>query len=279
MKKSIVIIFLVLIGAFLSYNTIVPIKYRNTCNDENLYKYRFAVYKIDINIIGDVEKEKLGGFREYLGIDKVPCLDSILKAKLFVQKKSIDSLQKAEGWRILDCGLWINKKGCLAFRSDYLLHGDSKVGLWTSRFMTRFGFNEEVNPTLKSVIDTSTFKQLSYSFYRDKNNIYQYYPMSGGGRFSNFKEVESKLDVASFRILNGYYARDKNFIYDHRNGIIADADVRTFIVLGDEPFAKDKNNYYQWDSIIENDQMQDSITKEAITRLNKLEIENPLKRQ
>ena len=103
--------------------------------------------------------------------------------------------------------------------------------------------------------------------------------MSGGGRFSNFKEVESKLDVASFRILNGYYARDKNFIYDHRNGIIADADVRTFIVLGDEPFAKDKNNYYQWDSIIENDQMQDSITKEAIRRLNKLEIENLLKRQ
>ncbi|MGV8993716.1 MAG: hypothetical protein ACOH1O_06390 [Flavobacterium sp.] len=51
---------------------------------------------------------------------------------------------------------------------------------------------------------------------------------------------------------------------------MATADVKTFKVLNDEPFAKDKNNYYQWDSIIEKEQMEDSTTKEAIRKLNKL---------
>lgn len=273
MKKFIIGLFLTLIASFCIYNILVPIKYSNSCHDENLYRYRFSVFKIDTSIIGEVEQEKLGGFSKYIGIGKVPCLDTILKAKLTIQKKSIDSLHKLHGWRLLKCGLWINKNGDIAFKSDYLLRGDTRVGLTASRFMTKFGFDEETNPTLKSVIDTATFKQLTYSFYRDKNNIYQYYGTSGGGRFSNFKEVEPKLDVVTFKILNDNYARDKNFVYDGRQGLMADADVKTFIVLKDEPFAKDKNNYYQWDGIIEKEEQQDSTVKQAIKKLNKLKNE------
>ncbi len=270
MKKFLSTIFLLLVASFFTYNSFIPIKFSNSCNDRNLYRYRFAVYKIDTNIVSEIEKEKLGGFTEFLGIGKVECFDTLLKVKLTAQKKSIDSLHKLQGWRALNCGLWINKKGDIAFKSDYLLRGDARVGLTASRFMTRFDFDEELNSTLKSVIDTATFKQLTYSFYRDKNNIYQYYPMSGGGRFSNFKEVEPKVDVETFKVLNEYYAVDKNFVYDGRQGLMATADVKTFIVLNDEPFAKDKNNYYQWDSVIEKEQMQDSTTKEAIRKLNKL---------
>ncbi len=242
-----------------------------------MFNYRFAVYKIDTNIIGDVEKEKLGGFAKYLGVEKVECLDTILKAKLAADKKSIDSLHKLQGWRLLDCGLWINTKGDIGFKIDYLLRGDSKLSLWTSRFLTNFGFGEPENPSLKSIIDTATFKQLTSSFYCDKSNIYQHYGMLGGGWFSNFKEVEPKVNVATFTALNGYYAKDKKYIYDARNGIITEADVKTFIALRDEPFAKDKNNYYQWNEIIEKEQLQDSAVKEAIKKLNKLANENQLK--
>ncbi len=270
MKKSLSTIFLLLVASFFAYNSFIPIKFSNSCNDRNLYRYRFAVYKIDTNIVSEIEKEKLGGFTKFLGIDKVECFDTLLKVKLTAQKQSIDSLHKLQGWRVLNCGLWINKKGDIAFKTDYPLRGDSRVDIWTSRFMTKFDFGESENPTLKSVVDTATFKQLTHSFYRDKNNIYQYYPMSGGGRFSNFKEVEPKVDVATFKVLNEYYAVDKNFVYDGRQGLMATADVKTFKVLKDEPFAKDKNNYYQWDSIIEKEQMEDSTTKEAIRKLNNL---------
>ncbi|MEO5911612.1 MAG: hypothetical protein ABIP95_12035 [Pelobium sp.] len=277
MNKLIILLFLALIPSFCIYNSFIPIKYSNSCNDENLFRYRFGVYKIKANMLDSLEREKLGGFSKYLGIDKVPCLDTILKAKLTAQKKSIDSLHNLQGWRSLNCGLWINKKGDIAFKSDYLLRGDTRVGLTASRFMTHFGFDEEINPTLKSVIDTATFKQLTYSFYRDKNNIYQYYPMSGGGRFSDFKEVEPKLDVATFKVLNDNYAMDENFVYDGRQGLMANADVKTFIVLNDEPFAKDKTNYYQWDGIIEKEEQKDSSVKEAIKKLNTLKNEKPSK--
>lgn len=277
MKKLIIGFSLTIMVSICMYNSFIPIQYNNSCKDENLFRYRFGIYKIETNIVDSLEQEKLGGFSTYLGIGEVPCLDTMLKAKLTAQKKSIDSLQKLQGWRLLKCGLWVNKNGDIAFKSDYLLRGDTGVGLTASRFMTRFGFDEEINPTLKSVIDTATFKQLNYSFYRDKNNIYQYYPMSGGGRFSDFKEVEPKLDVPTFTALNDNYARDKNFVYDNRKGMIETADVKTFIVLKDEPFAKDKNNYYQWDGIIEKEEQQDSTVKEAIKKLNKLEDEKPSK--
>ena len=270
MKKNLTIFFLLIIAVVFAYNIFIPIKYSNSCNDRNLYRYRFAVYKIDTNIVNEIKKEKFGGFANFLGIREVECFDTLLKVKLTAQKKSIDSLHKLQGWRILNCGLWINKKGDLAFKTDYPLRGDSKLEVWSSRFMTNFGYGEEENATLKSVIDTATFRQLTYSFYRDKNNIYEHYDMLGGGWFANFKDVEPKVDVATFRMLNGYYARDANFIYDGRNGIISNTDVKTFIVLKDEPFAKDKNNYYQWDSIIEKEQMKDSTTKEAIRKLNNL---------
>ena len=180
-------------------------------------------------------------------------------------------MHKVQGWRLLNCGLWINKKGDIAFKVDYLLRGDSRVDVWTNRFMTNFGFRKSENPTLKSVVDIATFRKLTYSFYRDKNNIYQHFAMLGGGWFSNFKEVEPKVDVATFKVLNEYYAVDKNFVYDGRQALMKTADVKTFIVLKDEPFAKDKNNYYQWDSIIEKEQMQDSTTKEAFRKLDKLD--------
>lgn len=271
MKKVLTIVFLLLIASFFAYSYFIPIKFSNSCNDRNLYRYRFAVYKIDTNIVSEIEKEKLGGFTKFLGIGKVECSDTILKMKLTVQKKTIDSLHKVQGWRLLNCGLWINKKGDIAFKVNYPLRGDSRVDVWTNRFMTNFGFGESENPTLKSVVDTATFRQLTYSFYRDKNNIYQHFAMLGGGWFSNFKEVEPKVDVATFKVLNEYYAVDKNFVYDSRQALMETADVKTFIVLKDEPFAKDKNNYYQWDSIIEKEQMQDSTTKEAFRKLDKLD--------
>lgn len=120
-----------------------------------------------------------------------------------------------------------------------------RTGYW---YYTHFDFNDTI--ALNTVIDTASFRQLNGSFYKDKNHIYQYFAMAGGGRFSLFDKVEPGLDYSTFKVLNGYYAKDKNQVYDSRMGHIEGADARSFTVLGDHPVAKDKNYYYQWNDTI-----------------------------
>lgn len=252
--------FLLLIS-FFGFNYFVPIGYRNYCKDKNVFRYQFAIYQLDTTFTKN-EPKKIGGLKEYFGLAKADCLDSIEIKHDLNLKAFLDSANKTEDWKLLKCGLYINNKGELGFKNYYTI---GEKALYLTRYSKRMNWDD--GATLNSVIDTASFKQLSGSFYKDKNHIYQSYSMSGGTALWIFKEADYK----TFSILNEYYAKDKNHIYDYRNGIIDSADVKTFKVLDDAPFAKDKKHLYNWSDIIDGDTVnEDSTVLEMIKKLKQL---------
>ncbi len=166
----------------------------------------------------------------------------------------IDSTNTVLNWKKLKCGLYINKDNEIGFKFNMVV-GISHNG-YTTAYRTYLCCDEDSKP-LKSIIDTTTFKHLGSTFYKDKRNIYHYYDMAGGGRFSIYEGV----DYATFRVLGDSYAKDKDHIYGERAGILEKVDYRTFETLkGAGPYAKDKNGYYFWDDLIYTKQgLKDSI--------------------
>lgn len=120
---------------------------------------------------------------------------------------------------------------------------------------------------IKNVIDTLTFKYLGSSFYKDKNNVYTHYAMADGGNFWIVEEADAK----TFEVIgNSCYAKDKNYIYGERVMKMNSVDYKTFKTCDDcGCFAKDKNGYYFWDSKIDITDI-DEETKKIIERLKKL---------
>ena len=185
--------------------------------------------------------------------------------------------------RQLQCGLWINNLGDIAFKEiGYEVDGNDTIRIdsatvvsipnripvdqyltWTYHFPVNMPDNiteDEVwskyTPALKNVVDTASFKILSGFFFIDKNFIYSYNPMACGGHIF----VQNGLDRKTFRVFgkNSVFACDKNSCYVMGEQIEG-ADPKTFRVILDEEYliSRDKNHFYNW-----NDRMTDKQVRE-----------------
>jgi len=182
--------------------------------------------------------------------DEITDSDNDLKKYLV----KIDSVNLALNWKKLQCGLYINKDDEIGFKFNMVV-GIRHDG-YTTAYRTYLCCDEE-SKSLKSVVDTTTFKHLGSAFYKDKRNIYHYYDMAGGGRFSIYEGVDYK----TFKVIGDSYAKDKEHIYGERAGILESVDYKTFTTLkGAGPYAKDKIGYYFWDDLVYTKQgLKDSI--------------------
>lgn len=176
-----------------------------------------------------------------------------------VYKKHRDSVNQVTEWKELKCGLWINHDGDIGFKVKEAIQGK----YFTDRFITSY-FEAEKVITLKSIVDTTTFRYLGSTFYKDKNNIYHHYTMADGGYF----HVYDIVDYATFRVIGSIYAKDKNHIFDERNGILENVDYKTFRTAKGFSFAKDKHGYYFWDELITEESMEDTVVMNTLNRLD-----------
>lgn len=181
--KKLIIAFTIPIGilaTFFLYNSYVPIRYTNDCNDKHIFRYQFGIYKIDTLGKKEVNFEQMGSAEDYFGFDKAPCIDAIYHYEQSLRKKEIDSVNKSLNWKMVKNNLCQNKNGELGFQESMSLgEGNNSVAI---NYITKFGFNE--GKTLKSVIDTATFTSLGSYYYKDKRHIYSYYAMLNGGSFN-----------------------------------------------------------------------------------------------
>lgn len=151
----------------------------------------------------------------------------------------------------LACGLYINEKGTLAYKvvdNSYRMDttGHSKpldVYLTTIYYADK---SDSINGGLKEmryVVDTATFKILGSFYFKDKNHIYDFNPMSDGGTIG----INWDADVKTFKVLESdFYSKDKRYCY-YRGNIIEGADINSFKVLDTSyswHIAYDKRNYY-----------------------------------
>lgn len=267
MKIKITILFIaiiiVLLGVIFLYNSYTPITYTNICNDKNLFRYQFGIYKIDSLGEGKVELEQIGDIEDYFGIDKPACIDAINRYHLSLRKKEIDRLNKDEKWKKLRCGLYKNKNGEIAFQDNQAI-GEGEFS--AEMYIYKFGFNE--GKSLKLVVDTTTFIEMGSNYYRDKNHIYYHYGMAHGGSFY----INTEVDYKTFKVIGDVYAKDQNHVYVDRTGIVRNVDYKTFrSKIGIGPYAKDKNGYYYWGEKIDTlNNESDDYEKKAIKELDKL---------
>jgi hypothetical protein len=173
----------------------------------------------------------------------------------------------------LNCGLYINKNGILAYKAvDNSYRGDSTIngGKPLDVYLSTIYYADQSDTIdgglkeMKDVVDTSTFQILGTFYFRDKNNIYVFNPMSDGGTIALHREI----DRLSFRLLESeFYAKDKKRCY-YRGRTIEGADVNSFKTF-DTSFswhiAYDKNNYYEREDKLSKDEIKeynlDSIRK------------------
>lgn len=199
----------------------------------------------------NTEKEPVTEIKESVPV-KIQTRENKMKEMLY----RIDSTNNILDWKKLNCGLYLNKEKEIGLQISF----GTEVGATTS-YITHLCCDEE-SKSIKSVIDTTTFKYLGSTFYKDKRNIYHYYDMAYGGRFFIYKGVDYK----TFRVVGDSYAKDKNHIYGERAGVLENVDYKTFTSLkGAGPYAKDKNGYYFWNELIyTKKELKDSIKKPLV---------------
>ncbi|MFN8713475.1 MAG: hypothetical protein ACK5Z2_11545 [Bacteroidota bacterium] len=172
------------------------------------------------------------------------------------------------GWRKLQCGLFMHTDGRLAFASDPQLvnvkREDLKGETCPNKFITTFG--SDYTTQLRSVIDTATFEALPVSdFYKDKNNIYSHYAMCDGGYFTVFA-----TDTASFVMYNNCYFKYQGKVMYFRGGAI-DADAATFKASSEHGMlAKDKYGFFEFGERITEEVLRERIPADVFTKLKAL---------
>ncbi|PUV25271.1 hypothetical protein DCO56_10100 [Sphingobacterium athyrii] len=240
-----------------------PIRYSNSCGEDNLYRYRMGIYQIQTNTLKEKELQKLGGLLSFTGIQNIRCLNELERQRYKMLAQAIDSTNRSLKWRLVKDDLWINKKGDIGLKEVIVIGSEGFT--FVDSYLTRMGFNTE--EPLNTIIDTSTFQKLNSAFYKDKKHIYRHYAMAYGGSFSTFEEA----DHATFVALSDCYAKDKNHIYENREGILKNVDYKTFKVKSTVSgcFAKDKNGYLSWSDRITGDGLNDEYVKKAISELDK----------
>ncbi len=181
-----------------------------------------------------------------------------LSDQALLDKRKTDSINANLKWELLPCGLYKNKNQDIGFKVTVALEKEIHIDKYLFEFN---GMNEL--KLLKSVIDTTTFRYLGNSFYKDKDHIYQYFEMRDGGFFTVF----TVADCDTFQIIGDCFAKDKDHVYSERSGIITGADAKTFnTARGIGCFAKDKDRYYFWDKPIE----IEDVDKEIVRKLKEV---------
>ena len=181
------------------------------------------------------------------------------RTKVLLHRIRIDSLNKSREWKELKCGLYKSKNGLLGFKTKE----GTEQGIFIDRYISKL----LSGAPLHKIIDTSSFKFLGSSFYKDKNNIYTHYDRADGGSFY----IVNEADVNSFKILGDCYAKDKNYIYGERTMPLDSVDYASFKTKkGLGCYAKDKNSYYFWDKKMNKEELNHTDTKEIIIELDKL---------
>ncbi len=175
----------------------------------------------------------------------------IYKINLFQCKNLLSLIENEEGWQELPCGLWINKNGDIGLKTTKAISEEEIIDF----YLTQTPIGDDV--PLKMLVDTATFHYMGGSFYKDKNHIYNYFPMSDGG---NFYPIDDRVDYSTFEILeNGCYARDKNHIYVEKHiDIIDEVDYETFRAI-DGCIGQDKNGYFLWTDRITEDEAKEYL--------------------
>jgi len=169
----------------------------------------------------------------------------------------IDSINKLLNWKKTNSVLWKSKNGDLAFKT---------IGGIQESITTVYIKKLSDGKPLAEVIDLTTFKHLGSAFYKDKNNIYTFYEMAGGGRVWILKDA----DVKTFRIIGECYAKDKNYIYGERAMTMNTVDYKTFKTCKScGCYAKDINGYYYWGNKIED--INTITNKETLAIIEKLQ--------
>jgi hypothetical protein len=143
-------------------------------------------------------------------------------------------------------GLYEDDNGNLYFKKVvFPMPGEDEEDKFV-RNIDEVHFPEETYPPkkLKDVIDPESFESLESLYFKDKNHVYYFWEVTGGGSMYVVNEANPK----TFKVLNDYAVDDKEAFY--RGKKIEGADVATFVILP-SPYAKDKNNYYLGDEIVE----------------------------
>jgi len=162
-----------------------------------------------------------------------------------VTKSSKKLKNESSEWQELKHHLWQDRHGNIGLKTSKMLSESERV----DKYITTMGID---NKKLKDILDISTFESIkNSSYYKDKNNVYIHYTMSGGGWFS----ILEGADSTTFRNIGSIYFKDKEYVYVGRNGKI-DVDYDTFEAfetVGDVCcYAKDKHAYYAWGEKVTN---------------------------
>lgn len=126
--------------------------------------------------------------------------------------------------------MYINKNNEIGFKFRMVLG----FGEYTTGYRTYLCCCEE-GKLIKSVIDTTTFRYLGSTFYKDKKHIYHYYDMAGGGRFYIYKGV----DHAFFRAIGDSYAKNKIGYFFWDELVYTRKGLKDSIRLSKTSYAKD----------------------------------------
>lgn len=154
----------------------------------------------------------------------------------------------------MNCGLYNNKAGEIAFKSSCLKddNGNHTICYATWGYLMDEGdtVNSEI-VELKNIVDTNTFIILNEFYCKDRKYVYAIFYTSGGATFNITKNV----DVKTFTpIGQSSYGLDKQHVY-FRTQLVKSSDLKTFKVF-DEYGAYDKYNYYYYGEIITRDEAQ-----------------------
>jgi len=156
----------------------------------------------------------------------------------------------------LNCGLFRNMAGVIGYQAVDKSREEPRIVYLVSIYYA--DMKDTLNGGLmemNKVIDTATFKMAGDYYFEDKNHIYNFHPMMDGGTIS----VSLDADIKSFKILgNGIYAKDKRHCYC-RGHLIEGADNRSFNIFRGKVynFAYDKKHFYSGDWIMSKEDVKD----------------------
>lgn len=138
---------------------------------------------------------------------------------------------------------------CTEIESHGIFSIHQNLGDKDIHFLVIKGENTSYDFDTSVRLDLKTLKNLG-EYIVDKSNAYGKYDIDGSAYLNKLAGV----DIRSFQVIkNSVYAKDKNYVYTSRQGQIKEADVNSFEVMPDTikwPMAKDKYNYYFWNEVV-----------------------------
>lgn len=133
-------------------------------------------------------------------------------------------------------------------------------------------FGVDGTKEMKDIIDTSSFHFIGFGHFKDKNNIYFFFPMSDGGSMS----IIDNADLSTFQsIPDSQYGMDETSVF-YRGTKIKNADRASFepVYLIDDGrrigwHARDKHNYYSGNDIMSDEEIiKFGETQKEILKIN-----------